>query len=481
MSHSGPGSGDDPNFDPSVEQNYGGKPSLGARLKALFRRKPVDDFPPTEAATGGTVIEGQLYAAEHDGRGTENELGATQVDMGPIEPSERDNFRKFGVTNIVHVGELRSTEEEAPLSHRTSETVLTEAPSQEPATGPIDVGSNSSFSEAPQQERGESTQTRLRRMMNPQAIQARLSKIDYLAIADTAARVMHGRGYVFYGKLLTVLFCTFFLADVLALLMGGLIPEAPISRMRVSSARHAKALEDYSVIMTRNLFNHAGKIPGEEAPGGGAEGFDPGGAPIKTTLPFDLVGIVILRDPKRSIATIADKSSSIIYPIRVDEEIPGKARIVEIDPRRVIFVNLQSNRREFAELPEEGVNQRVSLTSSAAAVPGIEQVATNQFNIDRKEVDKALGDLNNIITQARAVPNFENGVAAGYKLFQIVPGSIYDKLGLKNGDVIAGFDGQPVTDPGQAFAALNGLKQRSNLDLQIKRDGKTQTFSYEIH
>ena len=183
----------------------------------------------------------------------------------------------------------------------------------------------------------------------------------------------------------------------------------------------------------------------------------------------------------RSIATIEDKGGNMVYPVRIDEEIPGKARIVEIDPRRVVFVNTQANRREFVELPEEGINPKVSVGGTTVATPGIEQVATNQFNIDRKEVDKALGDINNILTQARAVPNFENGVAAGYKLFQIVPGSIYDKLGLKNGDVIAGFDGQPITDPSQAFTALNGLRQRSNLDLQIKRDGRTQTFSYDIH
>ncbi|MBI2711865.1 MAG: PDZ domain-containing protein [Bdellovibrio sp.] len=75
----------------------------------------------------------------------------------------------------------------------------------------------------------------------------------------------------------------------------------------------------------------------------------------------------------------------------------------------------------------------------------------------------------------------ENGVPAGYKLFQIVPGSIYEKLGLVNGDVIAGVNGSPITDPGKAFEMISELKTSSHLELQVKRDGKPQTYTYDIH
>jgi general secretion pathway protein C len=78
------------------------------------------------------------------------------------------------------------------------------------------------------------------------------------------------------------------------------------------------------------------------------------------------------------------------------------------------------------------------------------------------------------------VPNFENGQLAGYKLFQIVPGSIYDKLGLQNGDVIAGLNGQAINDPGKAFEMLSELKTSSHLELQIKRDGRVSNFAYNI-
>src|SRR5262249_17931208 len=149
-------------------------------------------------------------------------------------------------------------------------------------------------------------------------------------------------------------------------------------------------------------------------------------------------------------------------------------RILRIEARKVIFVNTASGRKEYIELPEEQVlNPKIALGGPKGRVgANIERTSPTNFNIPRSEVDKALGDLNSILTQARAVPNFKNGVPSGYKLFQIVPGSIYEKLGLMNNDTILGLDGQPVNDPGKAFELLNALKTANHLELQVERDGK---------
>lgn len=307
-----------------------------------------------------------------------------------------------------------------------------------------------------------------------------LRRMEVLNFAEWASRSLQSRGYAFYGKLITIVLCTYFVADVLAIVAGHYIPEPPVIRANRFSGtlRRPRTMEDYAPIFTRNLFNRRGLIPGEENVGGP---MDLGGAPVRTTLPFNLIGTLILKDELRSIATIEDKSASTVYPVRVDEEIPSKAKIIKIEPQRVIFVNTQSGRREFLELPEEPVTSNARINVGTPPSVGIEQVASGQFNISRREVDKALSDFNNILTQARAVPNVEGGVPAGYKLFQIVPGSIYDKLGLKNGDVINGVDGQPINDPAKAFELLGKLKEgASHLELQVKRDGATKNFTYDI-
>ena len=144
----------------------------------------------------------------------------------------------------------------------------------------------------------------------------------------------------FYGNLVTTLLCAWFLADISALFAGKYIPEPPTARPPRSGAfgLRPKTLEAYNPVFARNLFNSKGLIPGEDTSTPG----DPGGPPVKTTLPFTLVGTMVLRDELRSIATIEDKSASTVYPVRVEDEIPGKAKILKIEPTRVIFVNTSS-------------------------------------------------------------------------------------------------------------------------------------------
>jgi general secretion pathway protein C len=311
------------------------------------------------------------------------------------------------------------------------------------------------------------------------------------ALLEWANTTFQKQNAAFYGKLITVLLCTYFLADVTSLFLERFVPEPPPVRTQSfggpGGRNQARSLDQYSMIMSRNLFNEKGLIPGETETTPKAT--DLGGAPVRTTLPFELVGTVILKNELRSIGTIEDKTANMIYPVRAQDEIPSKAKILKVEPRRVIFVNLASGRREFVELPPDfstngpqlSVNSRSRSRGTPSKGAGVERVSPTQFNVSRSEVDKAMANLNQVLTQARAVPNFENGVPSGYKLFQIVPGSIYDKLGLQNGDTICGLNGQGINDPGKAFEMLNELRTSSNLELCVKRDGRQQTFAYDIH
>jgi len=287
--------------------------------------------------------------------------------------------------------------------------------------------------------------------------------------------------------LIAILLVTYIGADLTALTIEKFIPEAPGSRTLRSgdSNRKIKSLADYQMIISRNLFNSRGLIPGDEAPT--APG-DQNNAPTRTTLPLNLIGTVILKNELRSIATIEDKDSQDVFPVRVDDEIPGKAKILSIEPYKVIFINPNSGMREFVDIPEDlnssamsiGNVPKVGKSKSVPLGAAIEQTSPNQFNLPRAEVDRAVADLNKVLTEARAIPHTENGVAAGYKLIQIVPGSIYDKLGLKNGDVLSGLNGEPINDPGKAWEMLNQLKTQSRMELSVKRDGKTSNFVYDI-
>jgi len=269
-------------------------------------------------------------------------------------------------------------------------------------------------------------------------------------------------------------------ADLAAFFVTKWIPEPPPSRMRGGSAEGitVKTFADYQIIVNRNLFSSLGRIPGDEVQTPNQDN-----DPVKTSLPLNLIGTVILKNELRSVATIEDKGESQVYPMRVDDELPGKIKILAIESYKVVFRNLVSGRREFVDMPEDGNTARISVgsaSSTKAKGNGIEQTAPNNFNIPRVELDKYLSNINDVLTQARAIPHFENGQPAGYKLIQIVQGSVYEKLGLKNGDVLGGVNGESINDPARAFELMNQLKTASALELTVKRDGRTITMSYNF-
>lgn len=293
---------------------------------------------------------------------------------------------------------------------------------------------------------------------------------------------------LFLLTLLSILFLTYLAADLIAYFIEKYIPEPPVASLKSRSNSidpnlKLKSLSDYQVIISRNLFNNRGLIPGDQMPGSPS---DLNNVPIKTTLPFNLIGTLVLKNELRSIATIEDKNDSQVYPVRIDDEIPGKVKIISIEPLKVVFINKSSGRREFVDLPENssgGISlggSKISVSAGGGKGTGIEQLAPGTYNVSRSEIDKALADMSKILTDARAIPHVENGVPSGFKLIQIVPGSIYSKLGLKDEDVLCGVDGEPINDPGKAYELLASLKTRTALDLCVKRGGKTNNFNYNI-
>jgi general secretion pathway protein C len=78
------------------------------------------------------------------------------------------------------------------------------------------------------------------------------------------------------------------------------------------------------------------------------------------------------------------------------------------------------------------------------------------------------------------VPNFENGVVNGFKVFAIKSGSIFQELGLKNGDVIQRINGTEIDSVEKAIPMLQLLKTESAISIDLSRGGAKKTLSIEI-
>lgn len=271
---------------------------------------------------------------------------------------------------------------------------------------------------------------------------------------------------------LAIIICAYFVADFVSLATTPLIPEINTPKMPLK-ALPKKNLTQYNEILSRNLFNEKGLIPETDEFN---NGFD--GPPVKSSLPLNLLGVIVVQDELKSIASVEDKGANQVLAVRVNELITPEALVQKIESNKVIFYNKNSGKKEFIAFAENIIAPSVRPKSSAGT--GIQKASETNYQIERAEVDKTLANLNEVLTQARCVPNFENGRASGYRCFQIVPNSIYDKLGMKDGDVICGINGQTINDPGKAFEIFGQLRTMSSVELCLKRGNQVMNMHYDL-
>ncbi len=101
-------------------------------------------------------------------------------------------------------------------------------------------------------------------------------------------------------------------------------------------------------------------------------------------------------------------------------------------------------------------------------------------HFSRTSLNQQLHNLPALLGQARAFPYKVNGQSQGFKIQEIVPGSLYAKAGLKNGDVIQRVNGKPVTTMQQGMALYQALQHARAIDLQIVRGGQPRSLHYVI-
>ncbi|HVY80199.1 MAG TPA: DegQ family serine endoprotease [Steroidobacteraceae bacterium] len=76
--------------------------------------------------------------------------------------------------------------------------------------------------------------------------------------------------------------------------------------------------------------------------------------------------------------------------------------------------------------------------------------------------------------------SFKLAAPAGALVSKVEPDSAADKAGLKAGDVIVAYNGQPVKDAGQLSMRVNTTAPGETATLQVWRDGKEKTLTARI-
>ena len=111
---------------------------------------------------------------------------------------------------------------------------------------------------------------------------------------------------------------------------------------------------------------------------------------------------------------------------------------------------------------------------------GIRKLAEGRYEIKRRTLELALGNLGSLARSARVMPEARDGKPYGFRLFAIRADGPFAKLGLRNDDVLVSINGLDIATPEHVLDAYGKLKTARQLVLGLIREGHEITQEYTI-
>lgn len=307
--------------------------------------------------------------------------------------------------------------------------------------------------------------------------------------------------YMWIANIVVILFCSYFAARITNVYIGrALEVHRAIGVMKKAEEKPPTIIEsrprgDFDIIVERNIFDSS-EVQGP-GPGPGAVSrpgqCDPNAEPVATSLGIKLLAVLVVGEgkDKRSSATVSSGNEVGVYAVGGEEKFSPDTELLQVRPDRIIFRG--KNCMEFAKLGESEAasifgppTDKLASKEPAKGATEVRKDAESTVNmqdgkvqIDQREIESALNNINQLFTEIRAVPNWENGKVNGMKVLSIKPGSVFAKLGLKRGDILSRINGIEL-DVKQGFDTFTKLKDQKAFTLDLVRGGKTETIEYEV-
>jgi len=275
----------------------------------------------------------------------------------------------------------------------------------------------------------------------------------------------------------------FLVANTANAVFAALLTPSPAERAPAPAPEPAagRSWSDRQKILDRNLFNASLLAP---AP------------PVEvdedlqaTKLPLDLLGTVASPNPQLSWAAIQDKEARKHLVLRLHDDVKeGKARVMRIEPKRVVL----SENGELRELVladsqavpaplDAGARKRSGRRSRAAWRRSSRSRSAAKPPESPSNLEQILNNPTQLLSQASILPKYEDGEMVGLQVSAIQPGSLYEKAGVNEGDVITEINGIKINSPEQSYNILREIAGADTADIGlIGKDGVPRTATVSL-
>jgi general secretion pathway protein C len=146
-------------------------------------------------------------------------------------------------------------------------------------------------------------------------------------------------------------------------------------------------------------------------------------------------------------------------------------------------VRLDTVQRDRIVIVRNGVREAVIMKDTEGAAAGIaappppivQPAGADRQLVDRRQLQQQLGRPE-FLNQALIVPNADGG----FLVRQIQAGSLYEKLGLRPGDVIRSVNGQALTSMDDVMRLYQQFGTAQRVLVDVQRQGKSETLYYDM-
>ena len=285
--------------------------------------------------------------------------------------------------------------------------------------------------------------------------------------------------------------------------------EAPTPTTARSSATGMRPRLYYDTIVKRDIFNETPQEISQPVA-------------VEEDLHLKLIG-TSLQSRSKPYAIIEDPTGNeSLY--QVGEQIPDAGKLVSVEVNRALIdrnghrVAIEIPASDLPEVPPSQLGvppgairgpmlrglpaaMRRKLQRLRAGAPGaaagdddnsdddssddnskieLKKLGPGKFEVSRAEVQQTMENPAQFFSQMRALPHFVNGKTDGFSISQVQPGSVFQQIGLQDGDLLTSIQGQPVTNPMQAMGLIQAVKTASAIDLTVNRGGTPTSVHLDL-
>ena len=234
----------------------------------------------------------------------------------------------------------------------------------------------------------------------------------------------------------------------------------------------------YAPILANGLFGKAaqGQLTPvvNAAPAASAQA-----APV--TAPGDLLLLgTAVGSFRETFAMVRNNSKQEERVFRLGDMVFDAGRLVEVRKEQAFIVINGKKVELLTPLSPPPAAEAPPQSPATAAGTGVASTGAGSFVIDQRALNAALDNPSQAMSDARLLPSQKDGKVEGFRASEVKPKGLFSMIGIKNGDVLLRLNDFPMDSPDKALQSFIALKGQSKLKLDLIRDGKPETFTYDI-